>query len=223
MRDLSIICAFTICACVLLLAFAHKPEYMSDKASDGIKYNVLTSYSDTKEAMEKLARVNARTLMFLEYLKRKYNINNTTVDANGDNVIDEADNQLNSVIVPHTTQTQRQLVQRLLSNYNFESIYETVPTGKNGTSYTIEKGEQLHMCLRDKETGQLHSDDDIMFVTIHELAHMANPTWGHGDDYWEVFKFLLTEAASNNTLIPIDYSKKPMIYCGLKVDWNPMF
>ncbi len=200
------ICISIIITCIALIIVSNvttKPEFMKSAGPDKVNYHVLTEYKDTTAASDALARVNARTLKFLEFLKNKYNINNTTREG--------------------VSSQHADLVARLLSNYNYESVYETQPTGKNGTSYTIEKGEQLHMCLRDKDTGKIHSDDDIMFVTLHELAHMANPTWGHRDDYWEVFKFILAEAATSGTLTPIDYKKTPMQYCGLTVDYNPLF
>jgi hypothetical protein len=64
-----------------------------------------------------------------------------------------------------------------------------------------------------------------MFVVIHELAHIANERWGHSSEsqFWEIFKFLLHEAKLCGMHTPVDYSKYPVMYCGLNVNYNPYF
>ena len=141
---------------------------------------------------------------FLEHLKRKYNINHTE--------------DLNSPF------NRSSIVRRILMNYNYEKLFENIPTGKNGTSFTTNKGDKLHLCIRTKDNPGIFEDkNSIIFVAVHELAHMGNIYWGHNNDFWAIFKFLLAEAISIGLYIPIDYGLNPIKYCGLAVDYNPYF
>ena len=46
--------------------------------------------------------------------------------------------------------------------------------------------------------------------------------YDHGDEFWEHFKLLLNESIFINYK-PKDYSKNPMVYCGVYVDYNPYY
>ena len=63
----------------------------------------------------------------------------------------------------------------------------------------------------------------LTFVAIHELAHIASTQVGHGDEFWNNFKFLLVRAKENNIYKPQDYKKKPEKYCGMEITDNPYF
>jgi len=79
------------------------------------------------------------------------------------------------------------------------------------------------LCLRRKDNGELHDENTIMYVILHELAHMVNTEWGHEKDFWDKFQFLLNEAVSIGIYTPIDYSKKPVKYCGLDIKYSPLY
>jgi hypothetical protein len=63
----------------------------------------------------------------------------------------------------------------------------------------------------------------MMFVLIHELAHVMSESEGHNDEFMKNFKFLLKETEEGGLYIPIDYSNNPIVYCGVKVTNNPFF
>ena len=46
------------------------------------------------------------------------------------------------------------------------------------TSYSINKGEEIVFCLRCKKTNQLHNINELMYVAIHEISHVACPEIG---------------------------------------------
>ena len=46
-----------------------------------------------------------------------------------------------------------------------------------------------------------------MFVTLHELSHIATKTIGHKSEFWENFKFLLQQAKEAGIHNPVDYKK----------------
>ena len=88
------------------------------------------------------------------------------------------------------------------------------------TSYSINKGEQIILCLRSKN--KLMDINVMMFVAIHELAHLANETVGHDTAFWETFKMLLLEAINIGVYVNHDFDKKPVEYCGMTINSNPL-
>ena len=115
----------------------------------------------------------------------------------------------------------KQCVQRLKTKFNPKNISEGSNTAKF-TTYTINKGEKMVFCLRDRQTHQLHNLNLIMFVAIHELAHVASYTEGHNDEFRKNFKFLLKNAIEHNIYHDLEFDNKPQMYCGTKVTDNPL-
>jgi len=63
----------------------------------------------------------------------------------------------------------------------------------------------------------------LTFVSIHELTHVMTASTGHGDDFWENFKFLLECAKTAGIHDPMDYKRKPTSYCGMTIRDNPYY
>jgi len=114
-------------------------------------------------------------------------------------------------------------VKRLITKFDPNVIRETEDE-ENSTSFTINKGEEIHLCLRSKDGERdLHDLNLLTFVVIHELAHIMSLTLGHNQEFKDNFKFLLQNATEAKIYYPIDYSEQPNKYCGLTVKNNPMF
>jgi hypothetical protein len=116
-------------------------------------------------------------------------------------------------------------VQRLVKGYNPQKIMETLPTSQY-TAYSENKGEKLAFCLNKKKGGtknDLIDEHTLMFVTIHELAHIMTKSIGHKTEFWDNFKFLLQEAKDSGVHEPKDYKKEPREYCSMKITDNPYF
>ena len=93
----------------------------------------------------------------------------------------------------------------------------------NSTSYTINKGEEIHVCLREKDDSKaIHDLNLLMFVVLHEMAHLMSDSIGHNSEFRDNFKFILKEASKINIYKIDDYSQNPMSYCGLRVDSTPL-
>lgn len=60
-------------------------------------------------------------------------------------------------------------------------------------SYTINK-KKVYLCLKD-ENGDYYEDNMLMFVAIHELAHVLCDEIGHTDKFQNIFQDLLNKAA----------------------------
>lgn len=93
-------------------------------------------------------------------------------------------------------------------------IYETAPNS-DLTSYSVNKGEELAFCLKSKKTGQLHDINLLMYVALHEMAHIACPETGHGELFKKIFKFLTDRAIDLNIYTKVDYNSQPTEYCGM--------
>jgi len=118
----------------------------------------------------------------------------------------------------------RKNIKRLYSGFNPRKISETLPTSEF-TAYSENKGEKIAFCLDKKKSGKggLIDPNTLMFVAIHELAHVASHSVGHTDEFWRNFKFLLQEAEDINIYNPIDYKSSPKEYCGMEITDNPYF
>jgi hypothetical protein len=80
------------------------------------------------------------------------------------------------------------------------------------------------LCIRDKdENKNLHEHNLLMFVVIHELAHIMSKSIGHNNEFYNNFKFLLNEASTLGIYYPIDFKKNPEQYCGIEVNSNPYY
>lgn len=86
------------------------------------------------------------------------------------------------------------------------------------TSYTTNKGEEIVFCLRSKYTGELHDINDIMYVAVHEIAHIGCPEIGHTPLFHDINYYLLTEAVNKGIYKYKNYRKRPVEYCGIKLD-----
>ena len=115
-------------------------------------------------------------------------------------------------------------VKRLINGYNPKKIYETLPTSEY-TAYSENKGEKLAFCLDTEKNsqGRLIDVNTLMYVALHELSHVATESVGHTDEFWENFKFLITEAKEIDVYNPVDYKKEPSRYCGMNITDNPFY
>lgn len=89
--------------------------------------------------------------------------------------------------------------------------------GSSSTSYSINKGEKIVMCLRDPRTQKIHDDNTLMYVAIHEAAHVACPEVGHTKTFQKHFTRLLKEAIRRGIYTDINYNKTPAPYCGIRI------
>tara|TARA_Y100001980_G_C14523378_1_gene298778 strand:- start:68 stop:643 length:576 start_codon:yes stop_codon:yes gene_type:complete len=114
-------------------------------------------------------------------------------------------------------------VKRLVKNYNPKKMYETLPTSKH-VAYSENKGEKLAFCVNKTKTGdELIDENTLTFVALHELAHIMTVSVGHTKEFWDNFKFLLENAVKIKVYDSVDYKKKPITYCGMEINENPLF
>ena len=88
------------------------------------------------------------------------------------------------------------------------------------TSYTLNKGEQMVLCLRSKLLSEIHDFNIIFYVVLHEMGHIASNNIGHDEEFKSNFIFLLQIAIKLNIYTKINYEKYPVKYCGMVVSEN---
>lgn len=126
-----------------------------------------------------------------------------------DNVIDLVDNLVKEKhnLTPH--------IKRLHSKIRKVSFNETIHDTGSTTSYSINKGEALHLCVRKKNTKRsLHDENTLMYVTIHEIAHIASPEIGHTPLFYEIMDYILDYGVNNGY---INLEDKDINYCGMSI------
>ena len=110
-------------------------------------------------------------------------------------------------------------IEQFLQNIGNVELVENNPGGKY-TSYTVNKGEVIALCLRSKSTNILHDINLIMYVVIHELAHVACPEIDHTDLFKKIFVFLLKISVELGIYRKVNYHINPKKYCGLVINEN---
>jgi len=88
------------------------------------------------------------------------------------------------------------------------------------TSYSVNKGEEIVFCLRSKEDNTLHEVNELMYVAIHEIAHVGCPEIGHTPLFLKINKVLLKYGIECKVYKYKNYSMFPENYCGIKLSTN---
>lgn len=109
----------------------------------------------------------------------------------------------------------REDVRRLYNNYNADAISEG-GMEHGYTSYSVNKGEKVVLCIRQKD-GSFVSQNVLVYVATHELAHIMTSEVGHTDTFWANFRFLLREAMKIGVYTYQDFGKEPQPYCGIQI------
>ena len=110
-------------------------------------------------------------------------------------------------------------VAMLKKNFQPERLKEGVDT-PGYTSYSINKGEQIVLCLRTND--KLVDINTMMFVVLHELAHLSTESIGHTDEFWNNFRWILEEAINIGIYVKQDFKKENVEYCGMTITSSPL-
>jgi hypothetical protein len=93
----------------------------------------------------------------------------------------------------------------------------------NSTSYSENKGEKIVVCLRDKKPPyKIVDTNTVMFVMLHEMAHLMTTTIGHTPEFWTNFKQILHDGVSCGIYQPVNYARAPVPYCGMEITDSPI-
>lgn len=114
-------------------------------------------------------------------------------------------------------------VTTLKSHYSKGSLSEAAVDSRY-TTFTIDK-QDIHICLRTRDTHETPYDTNLlMYVMLHELAHMANSEYyyderaQHGPRFKHLFKTLTQESINIGIYQYENYSQAPKEYCGITIN-----
>jgi predicted metal-dependent hydrolase len=163
----------------------------------------------------------------------------SSVDGNTYLVRDMPDKQEAADLLARVRQRMQKLYNYLIATYpeklqvkqlrqNFKPepsrISESTPDAEH-TSYSVNKGESVHLCLRQRQGNNesLVKENVMTFVALHEMAHMITTTIGHGPDFWNNFGWLLKISEEQGIYTYEDFSAHPVSYCGVKITDSPKY
>lgn len=190
---------------ILFYLYSHRKENIT---IGRYNYAVYSKFQDKEKAAELLDEIHNRILKLLAHLKKKHNVNLK------DNINDGR---------PYNNDMEDKIV-FLLNNYNPDNLRENYPSFKgDSTSYSENKGEVLAICLRNKKTKELHDINTLMFVVLHEIAHLMTLEAQHVQPFWDNFSYLLRESDTIGIYKPVNYAKKPVVYCGMTINSSPIY
>jgi hypothetical protein len=168
-------------------------------ADDGNYYYVHSKHENMQIAANIFAEINKKVNTLIKKLYNKY--------SNSDN------------------KKRKEVVTLLYNRYDNNSLRENSPLNpEKDTSYTINKGDIIAICIRSaNNNNNIHDIDTIFFVVLHELTHIAIEAYDHPDEFWEVFKFILLEVEELGIYKSPNYAFNPREYCGIKINYNPRY
>lgn len=184
--------AFVGGAVISLIALYVKKRYQEveyvESKVDGHKYLVRKA-ADSQEAADTLARINERIERLISHL------------------------EANSPDDDRTSRARARYDRSALSEGGHNSGY---------TSFSVNKGEKIVMCIRSRDgstdNGEIESFNTLMYVVLHEVAHLVTEDIGHTPAFWANFKWILDEAEKAGVYAKVDYSKEPEEYCGININ-----
>jgi hypothetical protein len=184
-----------------------KPFLPSEQFINYNNYQILKKYDNKDHAIYLLSNIDQSINKMIEAFNVKYqNINEL-------NVCNKQKKLLKTVKY------------KLNKTYRSNSLQENFPSvvGKD-VSYNVNKGEVISICLRNyNNPDEFHDFNDLLFVTIHEIAHSCNESYGHDKKFWKIFRILLEIAVENNLYKNVNYQRQSTNYCSMKITYNPIF
>jgi len=123
------------------------------------------------------------------------------------------------------THPDKPFVAQLLRNFDGDpSRFSESTPDASYTSYSVNKGEKVFMCLRQRnEKEELVDENIITFVALHEMSHIGTSEIGHTALFWNNFGWLLKRAEEIQIYEYTDFSAHPVEYCGIHITDQPTY
>jgi predicted metal-dependent hydrolase len=196
MEDFTTFFFILICASVFYVYLENKASDVTYISLNKVEY-LVRNLPDKEEAALLLSKIRDRLSRIV------------------DNVCTDIDAKDNS-------KEHNSSLKRLKKNFKPNNITESSP-GNKYTSYSINKGDKIVFCLRSKDGENTLVDiNTMMFVAIHELAHLMTKSIGHTTEFWDNMRFLLKSGIKIKVYEKQDFNSIPVDYCGTKITDTPL-
>lgn len=134
-------------------------------------------------------------------------------------IMETLDKLLNKILSNNTTPTPEDnkyigYIRIIKERLPYVKISETLTTSEY-TSYSVNKGEELVFCIRDRKKYKIQPLNELLYVAIHEIAHIGSPEIGHTQLFHEINLYLLKKAVEYNIYKYVDYNVDNREYCGM--------
>lgn len=168
----------------------------------------------------KLTQYNAYVYKTSKVDGRDYKVKNNHLAQDSANALGEINLRLVKLIDYIKKQDNLPEYHSRLNRYNPYNLNENI--WNIDTTYTINKGDNVTFCLSPRngdsnKISRVYDINTLMFVAIHELAHIVSESVGHTSEFIDNFKSLLKYAISAKLYHYVDYEKKPIEYCGVNI------
>jgi hypothetical protein len=123
------------------------------------------------------------------------------------------------------THAEKPFVIQMVRNFDADPtrFSESAPDASY-TSYSVNKGEKVYMCLRQRnEREELVDENVITFVALHELSHIGTHEVGHTPLFWNNFGWLLKRAEEIQIYEFTNFAAHPVEYCGIHITDQPTY
>jgi predicted metal-dependent hydrolase len=189
-RNASVFVILTLISIILFIRYTYK-DVVYVKSDIDNAYYLVRDKKDKQTTANILAKIKKNMFTLVKYLDK----NKTTNECiEFKKYIIQLQNGLQNVVINESSEN---------------SVY---------TSYSVNKGEQLIFCLRSKtDKGKIHDMNLLMYVVLHEMAHVGCPEYGHGPLFKKIFSFLVKNAILINLYEKIDFNTTNREYCGLMI------
>ena len=199
MDDFNTFFFILICASVFYIYLENKASDVTYITHKNIEF-LVRNEDDKEEAAKLLSDITERLTKLVEHTSKR--------------IVDDKN-------LKDDKKTHNDCLKRLKKNFRPNNITESSP-GNKYTSYSINKGDKIVFCLRSKKDNTLVDINTMMFVAIHELAHLMSKSIGHTTEFWDNMRFLLKEGIKIGIYVKQDYNKNPKDYCGIKITDTPL-
>ena len=151
---------------IIIYKIAYRQRIINVEAFNGQKY-LVNNLSDSKEAADVLANLMNKLYQLIDKIISDYK---------------QGSDKEDDIFINYIRKIKKRLPYVKISETALNSSY---------TSYSINKGEELVFCIRNKYDYKIHNINELLYVAIHEIAHIGCPEIGHTELFKEINLYLL--------------------------------
>jgi len=185
----------TFLSIVFVFIFIHSTEVSFQESFTGEQY-LVRNLEDKDKAADMLSEIKTKLKKLVDYV---------------DKHCDNSNSERTKFISPYN--------KTIKNKFNFILFRESTDSSKF-TSYSINKGEEIVFCLRSIPDNKLHNINELMYVAIHEIAHVGCPEIGHTPLFKKINLDLLKYAIECDVYKYKNYNSMPEQYCGIQLANN---